>query len=44
MLYGYLIKSGYMGRIGFTESGAPIWMKFPTEKEYREYMEESDEN
>lgn len=45
MLYGYLVKTGYMGRIGFDQNKDPIYIKFPTEQEYKEYMEDyADEN
>lgn len=36
MLYGYVVQSGYMGRI---DEENDIWRLFPTEEEYIEYME-----
>lgn len=35
---GYLTKQGYMGLVGTK------WMLFATEEEYREYMEDRNED
>ena len=38
-MYGYIIASGYKGRLS-----DGTWMLFPTEEEYKEYIYEEDEN
>lgn len=40
-LYGYVTQSGYMGRV---RKNPEVWIVFPTEEEYVNYMKEQGGN